>query len=172
MALSVHYRFWRHPGRTPDIWKVLVGDAGTTVIEVARSRALLRPKDPSPVPSSMMSRALRRGTHQSRVRVTRADHLSHKRPGLGLSQSRAAWELWTSVENPTSAAGALSRAEEYGHGAVTVRYLTVREIRKEIRKVRASLRPWSSVEDRERVALHVEAWGRGIEHVRSLKGGK
>ena len=100
------------------------------------------------------------------------DHLSHKRPGLGQSQNRSAWESWTSAENPTSADGALARAQEYGHGEVKVRMMTVREIRAEIRRAGALLRPWSSVKDRERVALRCEALGRAIENVRSLKGGK
>ena len=100
------------------------------------------------------------------------DHLSHKRPGLGQSQNRAAWEKWNSAENPTSEDGALARAQEYGHGEVKVRMMTVREIRAEIRRAGALLRPWSSVKDRERVALRCEALGRAIENVRSLKGGK
>ena len=100
------------------------------------------------------------------------DHLSHKRPGLGQSQNRAAWEKWKSAENPTSEDGALARAQEYGHGEVSVRTLTVREMRAEIRKAKTLLRPWSSVKDRERVALLCEGLERGIDHIRSLKGGK
>lgn len=172
---SVRYHYHRHPGCTPEIWQVLSSDSGVTVREVARSVPLLRPTDPSPVPSSLMARTLRRGATASRLRITRADHLSHKRPGLGQSQNRSAWESWASAENPTSADGALARAREYGHGEVRVRTLTVREIRAEIRKAEALLRPWSSVTDRERVALRCEGWERGIEHVKSLqslKGGK
>ena len=169
---SVRYWYHRYPGRTPVIWKVLTTDAGVSVFEVARSVSLLRPTDPSPVPSSLMARSLQRGTRTSRLRVTRMDHLSHKRPGLGQSQNRAAWEKWSSAENPTSEDGALARAQEYGHGEVSVRTLTVREMRAEIRKAKTLLRPWSSVKDRERVALLCEGLERGIDHIRSLKGGK
>jgi hypothetical protein len=50
--------------------------------------------------------------------------------------------------------------------------MTVREMRAVIRKLEAALRPWMTVGERERVALQREAWERGIEHVKSLKGGK
>jgi len=169
---SVHYWYHRYPGRTPDIWQVVTWERGVTVREVARSQAFLRPTDPSPIPSAFSAGSLSRGTRSSRLRVTRMDHLSHRRPGLGLRQSRAAWESWASAKNPTSEDGALARAQEYGHGEVVSRTMTVREMRAVIRKLEAALRPWMTVGERERVALQREAWERGIEHVKSLKGGK
>ena len=168
---SVRYWYHRYPGRTPDIWKVVTWERGVTVSEVARSRAYLRPTDPSPIPSAFQAGSLSRGTRSSRMRVTRMDHLSHRRPGLGLRQNRVEWEKWASAENPTSEDGALARAQEYGHGEVVSRTMTVREMRAVIRKLEATLRPWMTAGHRERVALQREAWERGIDHVKSLKGG-
>lgn len=169
---SVRYWVHRYQGRTPDIWLVLSDDAGTTVIEVARSRAVLRSDDPSPIPSALAPSVLSKHKRSSRVRVTRIDHLAHKRPGLGLRQDTAEWVKWKSAENPTSSDGALARAREYGHGAVRVRYASVREMRARVRAARAALRPWSSAADRERVEVLRERIEEGIENIRALKGGK
>jgi hypothetical protein len=169
---SIRYVVHRYSGRTPDVWALVPGVTGCAMVEVARSRAVLRPTDPSPIPSGLSARAFRRGTSASRLRATRIDASSHRRPGLGQSQERSAWTAWTGVQNPTSADGALARAREYGHGEVTVRFASVRELRAWIRRAKAALQPWSSVEDRERVALRCEHLERGIEYVRSLSKGE
>jgi hypothetical protein len=50
--------------------------------------------------------------------------------------------------------------------------MTVREMRAMIRELEATLRPWMTAGHRERLALRREGWERGIDHVKSLKGGK